>query len=153
MKQKFENEPLDFEYKPVKRSFQLVFSIEGILILVLIVCMYMAYYQSITARGGLGLGGQVIFIFIHFLLIFWQFIGDFVALRIDYDTNFLKKTHLKGLFVAFLLNVLVLLLNYGENEDYGFLWNYSLLLIPHILAWAYAIVCFVRQTSTAKLND
>ena len=153
MKQKFANEPLDFEHKPVKRSFQLVFSIEGTLIILLILGMYMALFQAITARGGTGLGGQIVFIFIHILLMFWQFIGDLVALKLDNNINFLKKIHFKGLFVAFLLNVLVLLLNYGENDDYSFLWWFSFWIIPHILTWAYAVACFVTKTSAAKSNN
>lgn len=136
----FLEEPLDYENKKPPKS---MFSIEGVLVILLILGMYVAYIQSFIVTGRSVLGGKIWWMGIHFFLLFWQLIGDLIAL--EKDTDSWKKTHFNGLIFLFLLNSWVLVLNSSDSEDYGFLWVLSLFIIPHGLAWAYAVACFVRK--------
>jgi hypothetical protein len=151
MKQKFANEPLDFEHKPVKRSFQLVFSIESILFFVLIACMYMAYAQYIT-----GIISDVdedkafaIAMVINGWLYIWQLLGAMFASAsgsppIIYDW---KIKHSKRTFFFYILTVLIIVLMsvLKCGESFENLVIRLVLIIQHGLTWFYMINCFVRR--------
>jgi len=76
----FLEEPLDYENKKPPKS---MFSIEGVLVILLILGMYVAYIQSFIVTGGSGLTGKIWWMGIHFFLLFWQLIGDLIALEKD----------------------------------------------------------------------
>jgi len=152
MKQKFANEPLDFEHKPVKRSFQLVFSIEGILFFVVMVCMYTAYLQCITGiipdvdKDEASCIASCIAMVTNTFLYLWQLLAAMYALGsppIIYDW---KSKHSKRTFFLYILAVLIIVLmsvlNCGESFKDLFI---ILVIIQHGLTWFYMINCFVRR--------
>jgi hypothetical protein len=151
MKQKFENEPLDFEYKPVKRSFRLVFSIEGILFFVVMVCMYTAYLLYITGiiPDVYEYTAFAIAMVINVWLYVWQLLGAMFASAsgsppIIYDW---KIKHSKRMFFLYILIVLITVLMSVLNcgESFENLVIIFLIIIQHGLTWFYMINCFVRR--------
>jgi hypothetical protein len=130
---------LDEPLYSTTKKFEFAFSIEGILVIILILSLYLGYYFSITAEQALGMYGQIWFLFAHFLLIFWQVLGNLIVLT--EKKHYWRELHFKMCFVAGFFNLLVLFLNYGN--DWGFLWIFSILLIPHFLSWAYVFICFL----------
>jgi len=154
MKQKFANEPLDFEHKHVKQPFELVFSIEGILIFVLIACSYMAYVQYLTgiiprAPGVSEYRALIIALMIHTGLSVWQMLAAMFASAsgsppIIYDW---KIKHSNRTFFLYILTVLIIFLMSVLNcgESFKNLVIIFLIIIQQGLTWFYMINCFVRR--------
>jgi hypothetical protein len=152
MKQKFENEePLDFEHKPVKRSFQLVFSTEGMLMLVLIVCMYMAYLQYVTdvipwiGEAAMGLAAAI-----YIVLVAWQLMGLMESTEPTTAYNW-KIIHSKIVFFIFVLLVLTLLLMLSFDYLKGF--ATFLVVIQQGLNLFYMINCFIERKNEPEIPN